>query len=341
MRRRSKASSNPANARSGKAEMPKRRDARKAKQARSLSGSRAKTKIAQLTRERDEALEQQRAAAEVLKIIRASGTELQPVLDVVVRSAARYCKADDVTLFEVDGQNLRVAAHWGGVSAEIGFLFPCTRGSVAGRTVIDRKPVHVIDPQAEPEEFPEGSAFAKRFGHRTIAGVPLLREGLAVGTLQLRRAEVNPFTDEQIALLETFADQAVIAIENARLLNELRQRTADLTESLEQQTATSEVLSVISSSPGELEPVFAAMLANAARLARRVTVSCGSARAMHFGARRYMGLCRRPISSDFGAGPSSTPAPTIRSCMSSERSGRCRCPTCAKVAPISMASRCR
>jgi signal transduction histidine kinase len=266
MRRRSKASSNPANARSGKAEMPKRRNARKAKQARSLSGSRAKTKIAQLTRERDEALEQQRAAAEVLKIIRASGTELQPVLDVVVRSAARYCKADDVTLFEVDGQNLRVAAHWGGVSAEIGFLFPCTRGSVAGRTVIDRKPVHVIDPQAEPEEFPEGSAFAKRFGHRTIAGVPLLREGLAVGTLQLRRAEVNPFTDEQIALLETFADQAVIAIENARLLNELRQRTADLTESLEQQTATSEVLSVISSSPGELEPVFAAMLANAARL---------------------------------------------------------------------------
>jgi signal transduction histidine kinase len=166
----------------------------------------------------------------------------------------------------VDGQNLRVAAHWGGVSAEIGFLFPCTRGSVAGRTVVDRKPVHVIDPQAEPEEFPEGSAFAKRFGHRTIAGVPLLREGLAVGTLQLRRAEVNPFTDEQIALLETFADQAVIAIENARLLNELRQRTADLTESLEQQTATSEVLSVISSSPGELEPVFAAMLANAARL---------------------------------------------------------------------------
>src|SRR5262249_23370973 len=102
--------------------------------------------------------------------------------------------------------------------------------------------------------------------HRTIAGVPLLREGVVVGTLQLRRTEVNPFTDKQIALLGTFAAQAVIAIENARLLNELRQRTADLSESLEQQTATSEVLSVIGSSPGELEPVFQAMLENATRI---------------------------------------------------------------------------
>src|SRR5262249_18619435 len=142
----------------------------------------------------------------------------------------------------------------------------CTRGSVAGRTVIDRKPVHVIDLQAEAEEFPEGYAFAKRLGQRTTAGVPLLREGVAIGTIQLRRTEVNPFTDKQIALLETFAAQAVIAIENARLLNELRQRTSDLSESLEQQTATSEVLRVISSSPGELEPVFQAMLENATRI---------------------------------------------------------------------------
>ncbi|MFZ2080872.1 MAG: GAF domain-containing protein, partial [Xanthobacteraceae bacterium] len=250
------------------------RNASKAKQARSPSASGRETKIAQLTRERDEALEQQRAAAEVLKIISASRTELQPVLDVVVRSAARYCEADDVTIFELDGQNLRVAAHWGALPRlEASFRFPCTRGSVAGRTVLDRKPVHVTDLQAEAEDFPEGSALARRLGHRTIAGVPLLREGVAVGTLQIRRAEVNPFTDKQMALLGTFAAQAVIAIENARLLNELRQRTDelsqrtdDLSEALEQQTATSEVLGVISSSPGELEPVFDAMLANATRI---------------------------------------------------------------------------
>jgi GAF domain-containing protein len=225
------------------------------------------TEVAKLTHERDEALEQQRATAEVLKIISASWTELQPVLDVVVRSAARYCEADDVTIFEPDGQNLRVAAHWGALPRlEASFRIPCTRGTVAGRTVLDRKPVHVTDLQAEAEDFPEGSALARQLGHRTIAGVPLLREGVAVGTLQLRRAEVNPFSSKQITLLETFAAQAVIAIENARLLSELRQRTTDLAESLEQQTATSEVLEVISSSPGALEPVFQAILANATRL---------------------------------------------------------------------------
>ncbi|MGB6287919.1 MAG: GAF domain-containing protein, partial [Xanthobacteraceae bacterium] len=274
MRRRSRVSGQPAKARRRRTVTQRHRNASKAKQARSPSASGRETKIAQLTRERDEALEQQRAAAEVLKIISASRTELQPVLDVVVRSAARYCEADDVTIFELDGQNLRVAAHWGALPRlEASFRFPCTRGSVAGRTVLDRKPVHVTDLQAEAEDFPEGSALARRLGHRTIAGVPLLREGVAVGTLQIRRAEVNPFTDKQMALLGTFAAQAVIAIENARLLNELRQRTDelsqrtdDLSEALEQQTATSEVLRVISSSPGELEPVFHTILENAVRL---------------------------------------------------------------------------
>src|SRR5262249_39627044 len=151
---------------------------------------------------------------------------------------------------------------WGPVPHLEGLRFPCTRGSVAGRVILERKPVHVIDLQAEAEDFPEGSAMARRFGHRTIASVPLLREGVAVGTFQLRRTEVKPFTEKQIALLGTFADQAVIAIENARLLNELRQRTTDLTESLEQQTGTAEVLKVISSSPGKLEPVFESLLAN-------------------------------------------------------------------------------
>jgi hypothetical protein len=121
--------------------------------------------VARLTRERDEALEQQRATAEVLKIISASPTELQPVPEIVVRSAARYCEADDVTLFELDGQDLRMAAQWGAAPhLETGNRFPCTRGSVAGRTVIDRKAVHVIDLQAEADEFPEGSAFASDTG---------------------------------------------------------------------------------------------------------------------------------------------------------------------------------
>ena len=242
----------------------KRRNAPKEGRRPSVSGG--QTEVARLTRERDEALEQQRAAAEVLKIISASRTELQPVLEVVVRSAARYCKADDVTLFELDGQELREAAHWGAVPHLEGLRFPCTRGTVAGRLFLERKPVHVIDIQAEAKDFPEGSALAKRFGHRTIAGVPLLREGVAVGTLQIRRTEVNPFTDKQIALLGTFAAQAVIAIENARLLSELRQRTTDLGEALEQQTATADVLHIISTSPGELQPVFDAIMANAVRL---------------------------------------------------------------------------
>jgi len=235
--------------------------------ARGRSTARKETEVARLTRELHEAQEQQTATAEVLKVISASGTELQPLLEVVVRSAARYCKADDVTLFELDGRDLREAAHWGAVPHGGGnFRFACTRGSVAGRNVIDRKPIHVIDLQTEVGDFPEGSALAKRFGHRTTAGVPLLREGLAVGSLQIRRTDVNPLTAKQIALLGTFAAQAVIAIENARLLNELRERTEDLTESLEQQTATSKVLGVISGSPGDLEPVFTAMLINATRI---------------------------------------------------------------------------
>jgi two-component system, NtrC family, sensor kinase len=258
MRRRSRAGGEPVKTRRRKSVALKRRNAPKAAIRRSPPAGQ-QTEVARLTRERDEALEQRAATAEVLKIISTSPTQLQPVLEVVVRSAARFCEADDVTIFELDGQDLRAAAHWGTVPVEIGLRFPCTRGSVAGRIVLGRRPVHVIDLQAEVKEFPEGSAMAKRLGHRTIAGVPLLREGMAVGTIQLRRTEVKPFTDKQIALLDTFAAQAVIAIENARLLNELR-------ESLQQQTATADVLRVISSSPGELEPVFNAMLENATRI---------------------------------------------------------------------------
>ena len=156
----------------------------RSKAARQHSSSPAgqETEVARLTRELHEAQEQQTATAEVLKIISTSPTELQAILEVVVRSTARYCKADDVTLFELDGQDLREAAHWGAVPHLEGLRFPCTRGSVAGRVVLERKPVHVADLQAEAENFPEGSVLGRRFGHRTIAGVPLLREGVAIGT---------------------------------------------------------------------------------------------------------------------------------------------------------------
>jgi GAF domain-containing protein len=213
-----------------------------------------------------ESLEQQAATTDVRRIISTSPTKLPRVLEVIVKSAARFCGADDVTIFELDRQDVRTAAHWGTIPQEIGVRFPCSRGSVAGRTILDRKPVHVIDLQAEADEFPEGSAFAKRLGHRTTLGVPLLRERVPIGTIQLRRAKVNPFTDKQIALLGTFADQAVIAIENVRLFEAEQQRTRELSEALEQQTATSEVLQVISTSSGELEPVFETILANAVRI---------------------------------------------------------------------------
>src|SRR5262249_25108782 len=141
---------------------------------------------------------------------------------------------------------------------------PTGRGSISGRVLLEGKAVQVIDVRADPEYEVKD---ASRIGDlRTMLGVPLLRKGSPIGVLVLSRTTVQAFTDKQIELVETFADQAVIAIENTRLLNELRQRTTDLSESLERQTATSEVLSVISSLSGELEPVFQTILANATRI---------------------------------------------------------------------------
>jgi GAF domain-containing protein len=206
-----------------------------------------------------EALEQQTATSEILRVISSSPTDLQPVLDTVVASAARYCGAYDATMLLLDGGSLRLAAHHGPIPIPVGRPIPVVRGTTSGRAVLERRAVHVTDIQTEAEEFPESRAFAKELGYRTQLSVPLLREGAAMGTIVLRRIETNPFTDKQIALLQTFADQAVIAIENVRLFKELEGRNRDL-------TATSEILRVISSSATDVQPVFDTIVRSAVKL---------------------------------------------------------------------------
>ncbi len=205
-----------------------------------------------------ESLSQQTATADVLKVISHSAFDLQTVLQTLAESAARLCEAYDSGLFLRHGDKLQTKAHYGSIEWDFA-EWPISRDWVTGRAFVERKPVHVDD-LSTAEEFPEGRAMALRMGHRTILAVPLLREDDAIGAITIRRREIKPFTDKQIELVKTFADQAVIAIENVRLFDEVQARTAELTESLAQQTATSEVLEVISSSPGELEPVFDAML---------------------------------------------------------------------------------
>jgi GAF domain-containing protein len=212
-----------------------------------------------------EALEQQTATSELLRVIASSPTDLQRVLEAVAKTAARVCDANDSIIRRVDGHALPLIAHYGTIpSHETGDTTPLDRRSAMGRAVIDQRTVHIHDMAAEREhEFAVGMGLAKRFGFRTVLATPLLREGVATGAIGIRRTELRPFTESHIKLLEAFAAQAVIAIENARLFNEVQTRTRELTESLEQQTATSEVLQVISSSPGEVEPVFQAMLGRA------------------------------------------------------------------------------
>ncbi len=221
-----------------------------------------------LLNELRESLLQQTATADVLKVISRSTFDLPAVLSTLVESAARLCEADMGSINRQSEDGHRQVASYGYSREFNEFMarhpIPAGRGSIAGRTLLEGKAVQVADVLADPEyQFKEG---AKVGGTRTMLGVPLLREGKPIGVIALSRTSVRPFAEKQIELVQTFADQAVIAIENVRLFDEVQARTRELSEALEQQTATSEVLGVVSRSPGELEPVFQAMLENAVRI---------------------------------------------------------------------------
>jgi len=223
-------------------------------------------KVDDRTAELRETLDQQTATSEVLQVISSSVGELEPVFTAMLASATRICDARNGTIYIRDGDVATVAAHFGPMqSTPIGQQAPLDRGLVSGRAMLDARTVHVAD-LAASDEFPIGRELALQLGHRATLGVPLLRDGAAIGAILLRRPESVEFTPKQIELVTNFASQAVIAIENTRLLKELRARTDDLSESLQQQTATTEVLSVISSSTGDVEPVFHKLLENATRV---------------------------------------------------------------------------
>jgi two-component system, NtrC family, sensor kinase len=223
---------------------------------------------ARLLNELRQSLQQQTATADVLKVISRSTFDLQIVLDTLVETAARLCEADTGIIRRREGDTYPVAATFGLTKQQrehfASYSIKPDRKSVFGRAVLEGRTVHVPDVVADPEyDRPQLQSFVSV---RTGLAVPLVREDTVVGVFTLQRKEQRPFSDKQVELVTTFADQAVIAIENVRLFEAEQQRTRELTETLEQQTATADVLRVISSSPGVLEPVFQTMLENAVRI---------------------------------------------------------------------------
>src|SRR5262249_48602948 len=194
---------------------------------------------ARLLNELRESLQQQTATADVLKVISRSTFDLKTVLNTLVESCASLCDAYDSSIHQPDGERLLLLAHFGPISVE---SFPLIRGIVAGRTFLDARTIHIADLQREMKEYPESSANARRLGFHAILSVPLMREGVAIGVIGLRRPEPQLFTDRQVALLQTFADQTVIAIENVRLFDEVQARTRKLAKSLDDLRSTQDRL---------------------------------------------------------------------------------------------------
>jgi GAF domain-containing protein len=220
-------------------------------------------------------VEQQAATSEVLKVISRSTFDLPPVLQTLVEHATWLCSADAGMIRKLDGEVLRAVAESGIPRKLYEFdqrhPLPPGRGTITGRAALERRTVHIHDVLADPEY--QNTEAQQLGGYRTLMAVPMLREGTLIGVFVLYRFRVEPFTDRQIALLETFADQAVIAIENVRLFTELQEKNralteahAQVTEALEQQTTTSDILRVISSSPTDTQPVFDAIVRSAVRL---------------------------------------------------------------------------
>jgi GAF domain len=212
-----------------------------------------------------EAQEQQTVTSEILRVISNSLTNLQPVMDSVAQNAARVCSAaDDASIFRIDGYVLRRVAQFGLLPDSLPVL-PLTREIPTARSVVDRQTIHIADVHSLIEtEFPGLKPIAPAQSDiHTVLATPLMREGAPMGAILIRRMQIQPFTDKQVDLLKIFADQAVIAIENVRLFTELEKKNRALTEALERQTATSEILRVISSSPTDVQPIFDAIARNA------------------------------------------------------------------------------